>query len=126
MSEHHVDVADTAAAMGSGDVACLGTPRLLAWFEAATCELAQALLDEGQTTVGTGVELEHLAPSAVGSTVTIDANVRERTEGWLDYDVMATDPATGRLLARGTITRAIVDRKDFVARMRRHSVPSGP
>ncbi|WP_460789960.1 thioesterase family protein [Nocardioides maradonensis] len=126
MSEHHVDVADTAAAIGSGDVPCLATPRLLAWFEAATCELAQSLLDEGQTTVGTGVELEHLAASAVGSAVTITATVRERTSRWLDFDVTAQEPGTGRSLARGTITRAIVDRRDFVTRLRQQPVPSGP
>lgn len=118
MSEHRVDVADTAAAIGSGDVACLGTPRLLAWFEAATCELAQAAIDESQTTVGTAVELEHLAPSAVGSRVSITAAIRESTARWLDYDVAAVDPATGRLLARATITRAIVERADFLARLR--------
>ncbi|GAB2977597.1 thioesterase [Nocardioides montaniterrae] len=111
-------MADTAAASGSGDVACLGTPRLLAWFEAATCELSQAVIDESQTTVGTAVELEHLAPSAVGSTVSIAATVRESTKRWIDYDVTAIDPTTGRLLARATITRAIVDRTNFVAKLR--------
>ncbi|GAB4003023.1 thioesterase family protein [Nocardioides ultimimeridianus] len=117
MPDHHVDASDTAAAIGSGDVSCLGTPRLLAWFEAATCDVSQALLDESQTTVGTAVELEHLAPSPVGSAVSVTATIREQTARWIDYDVTAVEPVSGRLLARGTVTRAIVDRRTFLDRL---------
>lgn len=117
MTEHLVDVTDTAAAIGSGDVPCLGTPRLLAWFEAETCDLSQALIGEAQTTVGTAVELEHLAPSGVGSIVKISASIREFNDRWLDYDVSAMEPGSGRLLARATITRAIVDRHQFLSRL---------
>lgn len=117
MTERQVDVADTAAAIGSGDVPCLGTPRLLAWFEAETCDLSQSLLSEAQTTVGVSVELEHLAPSPVGSAVSIAASIRGSSSQWLDYDVTAIEPATGQLLARGTVTRAIVNRADFLARL---------
>ena len=59
--------ADTAAAVGSGDLAVLGTPRLLAWCEAATCAALAASLSAEQTRVGTRVSLEHLAASPVGA-----------------------------------------------------------
>lgn len=116
MTEHHVDVSDTAAAIGSGDVPCLGTPRLLAWFEAETCDVAQALINETQTTVGTRVELDHLAPSRIGSIVKVSASILNFTDRSLDCNVTALEPRSGRLLARGTITRAIVNRKDFLAK----------
>ena len=45
--------ADTAAAVGSGDLPVLGTPRLLAWAEAATCAAVADELDEHRTSVGT-------------------------------------------------------------------------
>lgn len=112
-----VDLDDTAAAIGSGDVLCLGTPRLLAWFEAETCALSQAMLSHEQTTVGTGVEIEHLAASPVGGVVEISAAVRDFADRWIDFDVTALDPGSGRLLARGTITRTIVSREDFLARL---------
>ena len=56
---------DTALAVGSGSLEVLGTPRLLAWLEAATCAALE--LADGETSVGTRVELEHQAPSPVGA-----------------------------------------------------------
>ena len=50
---------DTATALGSGDVAVLATPRLLAWLEAATVAAAADVVGPGETSVGTRVELEH-------------------------------------------------------------------
>ena len=57
---------DTAVAVGSGSLEVLGTPRLLAWCEAATCEALASSLGEGETSVGTRVTMEHTAASAVG------------------------------------------------------------
>ena len=48
---------DTAVAVGSGSLPVLGTPRLLAWLEAATCASLVPLLPEGSTSVGTREEL---------------------------------------------------------------------
>jgi len=56
---HEVTDADTAVALGSGDVPVLGTPRLIAWMEAATVRAAAGVLDPGQTTVGTAIRIEH-------------------------------------------------------------------
>jgi fluoroacetyl-CoA thioesterase len=58
---HEVTDADTAAALGSGDVPVLATPRLIAWMEAATVRAAAAFLVKGQTTVGTAIRIEHRA-----------------------------------------------------------------
>ena len=60
---------DTAAALGSGSLAVLGTPRLLAWCEAATCAALEGSLPPGGTSVGTRVALDHLAASPVGQQV---------------------------------------------------------
>ena len=58
---HVVTQADTAIALGSGDVPVLATPRLLAWVEAATVTALAEQLDEDESTVGTLVELDHAA-----------------------------------------------------------------
>jgi fluoroacetyl-CoA thioesterase len=63
--EFVVSGADTAAAVGSGSLPVLGTPVLLAWCEAVTCDVLG--LSEPVTSVGTRVALEHLAASKVGA-----------------------------------------------------------
>jgi fluoroacetyl-CoA thioesterase len=68
---------DTAAALGSGDVPVLGTPRLLALAEAATVAAVAPHLAPGQTTVGTAVTLEHRRASPVGSGLVIEAELTE-------------------------------------------------
>ena len=107
-----VTEADTARALGSGDVDVLGTPRALALAEAATLRAAAASLAPGQTTVGTRVELEHLAPSVVGAELEIAA-VLERVAGRrLEFAVRVRDG--GRLVARGMVTRVVVDTAAFL------------
>jgi predicted thioesterase len=111
--ETMVTRADTARALGSGDVEVLGTPRALALAEAATLEAAAASLGPGQTTVGTHVELDHLAPTRVGATVRAHATLVYRTGKRLTFDVRVTQG--DQTVAAGRITRAIVDRAAFEA-----------
>src|SRR5262245_35312181 len=61
--------ADTAQALGSGDVPVLGTPKVLALMEAASVVATAARLEPGLTTVGTRVELDHRAATPVGRKV---------------------------------------------------------
>jgi fluoroacetyl-CoA thioesterase len=61
-----VTEADTAMALGSGEVPVLATPRVLALAERATVAVAAGMLAAGATTVRTRVELDHLAPSPIG------------------------------------------------------------
>lgn len=114
--ERTVTDADTAIALGSGDVPVLATPRLLAWLEAATVAAVAGHLGEGSTSVGSRVELDHRAPSAVGSTVTIGAELAGVDGPLLRFDVSAVD-ADGRTVASGQVVRAVVDRERFLARL---------
>jgi predicted thioesterase len=72
-----VGESDTAAALGSGDVPVLGTPRLLALAEAATVAAVAPQLASGETTVGTSVTMEHRRASPVGSSLVIEAELTE-------------------------------------------------
>ena len=105
---------DTARAVGSGDLDVLGTPVLLAWCEAATC--AALDLAPEQTSVGTRVEVAHLAASPVGTEVTATADVEHLDDRRARFTVSAIDSA-GTVLARGIVERAIVDRKRFLSRL---------
>lgn len=110
---YEVTEADTAAALGSGDVAVLATPRLIAWMEAATLRCAAPFIGAGQTTVGTAVRIEHRRPTPVGDTVEIRVTTPDAPAGRrLTFAVRAVD-GSGKVLAEGEIDRAIVDRDRF-------------
>lgn len=111
---HTVTDADTAIALGSGDLPVLATPRLLAWCEEATC--AALDLDAAQTSVGTRVDIEHLAASPVGAEVTATATVIHTDGRLLRFQVVAQD-STGRLLGAGEVRRVVVDRERFMSRV---------
>lgn len=118
--------ADTAAALGSGDLPVLATPRVVAWCEAATCRAAAPHLPPGATTVGTGVTLSHLAASALGRVVRVEAMVTEVEGRRITFEVEVShddELRTGedpdrRVVARGTVVRSLVDAERFVARLR--------
>jgi fluoroacetyl-CoA thioesterase len=106
--------ADTAAALGSGDVPVLATPRVLALAEAATVAATAAALPAGSTTVGTRVELAHLAATAVGRTVVAEAILSDVDGRRLGFTVSVRDGDD--VAARGRVERVIVDREAFVTR----------
>jgi len=107
-----VTEADTAAALGSGEVPVLATPRVLALAEQATVAAVAGALDAGATTVGVRVELEHLAPSPVGADLEVEA-VLERVDGRrLQFAVRVGDGDP--TVASGHITRVVVDTAAFL------------
>ena len=111
---------DTAAALGSGDLAVLATPRLLAWCEAATCAAIADELPPERTSVGTRVSVEHLAASPVGAGVQVEATVSYADGRLLRFEVVATDLGVdGRVVGRAEVTRVVVDRDRFWSRLAR-------
>lgn len=111
-----VEAADTAEALGSGSVAVLGTPRLIALCEQASIAAIASHLPDGHTTVGMRVQMEHLQPSAIGAQVTAEA-VLEKVEGRrLCFTVSASDERG--LIACGKVTRVQVDVDRFLDKAR--------
>lgn len=110
--EHTVADADTAQALGSGDVAVLGTPAVVALCERAAVAALAPALEAAQTSVGTNVTIDHVAPTVSGRRVTARARL-ERVEGrMMTFAVDASDD-TGAI-ASGTHTRVVVDRQRFI------------
>jgi len=110
---YRVTAADTAAQLGSGDVAVLGTPRVLALMERATVQAVAPSLEPGETTVGVSAHLEHLAASPVGATVDVEAVVQERTGRRITCTARMS--AGERTLATANIVRVVVNRATFEA-----------
>ena len=113
-----VTEADTATALGSGDVPVLGTPRLLALAEAASVAAVAPHLAPGQTTVGTAIAVEHRRPSPLGSSVEVQAELTEVDDRRLGFMFIAYRPGEGEeaVIGAGTIERVLVDRDRFIAR----------
>ena len=108
---------DTAAALGSGDLAVLATPRLLAWCEATTCAAVASYLTPEQTSVGTRVQLDHVGASAVGSVVRVTAAVSYVDGRLVRFEVVARQGEDDRMVAHGEVTRVVVDRERFLSRV---------
>jgi fluoroacetyl-CoA thioesterase len=110
--------ADTAAAMGSGDVPVLATPRLLALAEAATLAAVGPSLGAGLTSVGTSVSLEHRRASPLGADVDVEAELTEVDGPRLVFSFIARAADTDEdvVVGAGTVERVVVDRARFIAR----------
>jgi predicted thioesterase len=107
-----VTEADTAVAWRSGDVEVLGTPRVVSLAEEASVRAIADELAEGTTSVGYRVQLDHLAPTAIGGEVRAEATLETIESRRLTFRVAVSD-AHG-LVAAGRLTRVVVDRARFL------------
>ncbi|CAN5255704.1 hypothetical protein BH09ACT12_BH09ACT12_22040 [soil metagenome] len=113
-----VGAQDTAIAVGSGTLPVLGTPRLLAWCEAATCAALEPTLADGSTSVGTRIALEHTGASPVGQQVEVTASTTY-VDGRLHRFTVAARHLGGnqKVVGTGEITRVVVDTEKFLSRL---------
>ena len=103
---------DTAPAFQSGSVPVLATGRVVGLAESATVLAVGDRLEDGSTTVGYRVQLDHLAPTAVGSHVKAEAMLAAVKGRRLTLQGSVTD-ARG-LVAAAKYTRVVVERARFL------------
>jgi fluoroacetyl-CoA thioesterase len=113
----------TASELGSGDVPVLGTPALLALAEGACVDAIVDDLPEGQTSVGTWAEIEHLRATPVGRTVCAHATLIGHHGRRLEFSV--TVDQDGETVAKVRHRRVLVDRARFLARLEPAPATSG-
>ncbi len=108
--------ADTARALGSGDLPVLGTPRLAALMEQAACAAIVAGLPPESTTVGVHLDLHHVAASPIGATVRATATVESVDGRRVRFAIVAEHEVAGARRQVGTATheRVVVDRARFL------------
>ena len=107
---------DTAVALSCGDVPVLATSRIVALVEEAAVQAVRGELEEGSSTVGVRVQIEHISPTPVGGIVTAEANL-EKVEGRrLIFHVAARDERG--LVAAGKVTRVLVNVERFLEKTR--------
>ena len=97
--------------------AVLSTPWLIKWLEQTARETLRPLLDEGEASVGMEVDLRHLAPTPLGSTVTCVARVISAEGSTVTFQIEASDEQ--ELIARGVHKRAVISKARFFQRVER-------
>lgn len=102
----------TAAAMGSGSLAVFATPAMVALMEQAASELCEKYVEEGITTVGTALNIQHLAATATGAEVKAIATVTSCDGRKVTFDVEAYDNAG--LIGKGTHERFSIKSDKFM------------
>lgn len=108
---------DTALAQRSGTVPVLSTPRVVALAEEASIAAIAGALGDGETTVGMQVQLDHVAPTAVGHHVVAKATVEKLAGRRVTFTVSVNDERG--LIAAGRVTRVVVDVERFLAKSTR-------
>lgn len=109
-----VNKENTAAAMGSGSLNIFATPSMIALMEASACDCLSAFLEDGETTVGTQLDIKHISATPEGMEVSAEAiligvNGREFT-----FEVKAFDKCGE--IGVGTHKRFLVYGEKFSAK----------
>ena len=107
-----VEREDTAKEVGSGDLLVYATPCMIALMEGAACEAIAEALSDSQTTVGTGLNIEHIAATPVGLEVRAEAEVTAVDGKVITFEVNAYDEAGP--IGKGTHKRVIVNTQKFL------------
>lgn len=105
---------NTAVAMGSGSLQVFATPAMCALMEKAASELVDSLLEESSTSVGTALNIAHVAATPVGMQVKARAEITGVEGRKLSFKLTAFDEAGE--IGSGTHERFIVFREKFQAK----------
>lgn len=106
----------TARHLGSGTVAVFATPEMVRLMEHAAVNALAPHLASGQQSVGTMVNVKHLAATPLGALVTARAELIAVNGRRLTFSVTAHDGM--ELIGEGTHERALIDLAKFEARIK--------
>ena len=104
----------TAAAIGSGSVQVFATPWMIAMMELSACNALAPYYEEGQSSVGTHLDVSHDAATPVGMKVRAEAEVIAVDRRKIALSVSAWDAAG--LIGKGTHERFLIDAAKFIAK----------
>ncbi|MCQ4726674.1 thioesterase family protein [Anaerotignum faecicola] len=113
--EYIVSKNDATAHFG-GNFPVFATPVMIDWMEQTALKLCQQVLPKGYDTVGTFVNVKHLAATPVGMRVRVIAEIEEVNGKMLTFKVKAYDEKTK--IGEGTHGRAVIDVEKFVSRLK--------
>ncbi len=103
---------DSAAAVGNTDVDVVATTALILFIEAAAAELIDDCCETGEISVGSAVNVRHLAAAPIGARIKATAKVTAVQGRRIDFAVEAQHGR--KLLMIGTHQRVVVNRERFM------------
>ena len=110
-----VEREDTAYEVGSGSLLVYATPCMVALMEGAACEAIAPAILEGKTSVGTALNISHIAATPVGLEVRAEAEVTAVEGNTITFQVTAYDES-GKI-GEGTHKRAVVSSQRFLEKV---------
>ena len=111
-AETSVEREDTAYEVGSGSLLVYATPCMVALMEGAACDAIADAIPEDKTSVGTMLNISHLAATPVGMDVRAEAEVTEVEGNTITFQITAYDE-TGKI-GEGTHKRAVITSQKFL------------
>lgn len=105
----------SARSQGSGGLDVLATPSLVAFMKNVAYDFLEKQLDAGQTSVGIGLDLEHLAPTKIGRTIKVNLleHSQEGRKNHFSLEAFDGDKRIGKALH----TRVCVDHQRFLEQL---------
>ncbi len=107
--------ADSAVAMTSGGMNVYSTPSMIAFMENTAFCLVQSKLENGNTTVGIHLNIDHVKATRIGAKVTCTAKLTEIDGKKLVFEIEASDESG--LIGKGTHHRFIVNEDKFMSKL---------
>ena len=111
---------DTAKVYGSGALEVFGTPAMIALMEKTALNSILPYLDEGEGSVGTALNVKHVAATPVGRTVVCESELIEVDRKRLTFSVTAHDEAG--LIGEGTHERFVIVNDRFLQKAAERAV----
>lgn len=105
----------SAIQVGSGGSRVLATPWLIAFMERVAYQMLEDVLPEGRSSVGVLVDVRHMAPTPIGSTVRVRAEIEDLQGSSVVYRVQAWDQV--EKIGQGIHQRVVIDEARFLKRL---------
>jgi len=110
-----VEEEHAAIHIGSGSSRVLATPWMIAFMERVSHRLVSENLPQGYSSVGVVVDVRHLAPTPIGGTVRVRAEIIELNGLNVALVVQAWDES--ELVGEGRHQRVVIDEARFLKRV---------
>jgi fluoroacetyl-CoA thioesterase len=122
-ADREVTASESATHLGSGAVGVYATPAMVALVERTCQELVQPMLPAGQTTVGIGIRIRHLAPTPIGATVRARVEVTSVEAREIAFRAQVWDET--ELIGEAEHRRAVIDVDRFMKRVEAKRATAG-
>ena len=107
---------NTAKFMGSGDLEVLATPSLVAFMENAAKNYLNTFLSDELGSVGSNININHLAPTLVGKKITVQGKITEIIkEKIIIFSIEAYEQ--DKKIGDATHTRVIINNEKFLSKL---------